>query len=65
MGSDFDGAPAMPEGLEDVSAYPNLFTELASCGYDEDDLMNIAGRNVLRVMREAERTAARLGSAGV
>jgi membrane dipeptidase len=60
VGSDFDGAPAMPEGLEDVSRYPALFAELADRGYSDDELMAIAGRNVLRVMRDAERTAARL-----
>jgi membrane dipeptidase len=60
IGSDFDGAPTMPEGLEDVSRYPALFEELANRGHGDKDLMKIAGRNVLRVMREAERTAARL-----
>jgi membrane dipeptidase len=60
IGSDFDGAPTMPEGLEDVSRYPKLFQELASRGYRDEDLMQIAGRNVLRVMREVERTEARL-----
>ena len=60
IGSDFDGAPTMPEGLEDVSRYPVLVEELASRDYGEQDLMKIAGRNVLRVMREAERTATRL-----
>jgi membrane dipeptidase len=60
IGSDFDGAPTMPEGLEDVSGYPALFEELASCGYGDGDLAKVAGRNVLRVMREAERMAARL-----
>jgi len=60
IGSDFDGASTMPEGLEDVSRYPALFEELASRGFRVEDLMKIAGRNVLRVMREAERTAARL-----
>ena len=29
VGSDFDGLPAMPDGLEDVSKYPALFAELA------------------------------------
>jgi membrane dipeptidase len=62
IGSDFDGAPTMPAGLEDVSMYPALFTELADRGYADKDLMKIAGRNVLRVMRGAERTAARLRS---
>jgi membrane dipeptidase len=60
IGSDFDGAPTMPEGLEDVSCYPALFEELASRGYRDEDLMKIAGRNVVRVMREAERTEGRL-----
>jgi membrane dipeptidase len=60
IGSDFDGAPTMPEGLEDVSRYPALFEELASRGFRDEDLMRIAGRNVLRVIREAEKTGARL-----
>jgi membrane dipeptidase len=60
IGSDFDGAPKMPERLEDVSRYPALFEELASRGYRDEDLMKIAGRNVLRVMREVEQTGARL-----
>jgi membrane dipeptidase len=50
----------MPEGLEDVSRYPALFEELASRGYRDEDHMQIAGRSVLRVMREVERTEARL-----
>ncbi|MDE3113371.1 MAG: dipeptidase [Chloroflexota bacterium] len=57
IGSDFDGAPSMPEGLEDVSRFPALFAELAARGYSDDDLAKIAGRNVLRVMRDAERIA--------
>ena len=60
IGSDFDGSETMPLGLEDVSRYPDLFAELAARGYGDEDLAKVAGRNVLRVMREAERTAARL-----
>jgi membrane dipeptidase len=48
----------MPEGLEDVSGYPALFTELAARGYTDDELRAIAGRNTLRVMREAQRVSA-------
>lgn len=58
IGGDFDGAGSMPEGLEDVSGYPALFDELTSRGYTDDDLVKVAGRNVLRVMRAAERVAA-------
>ena len=60
VGGDFDGARAMPAGLEDVSGYPALFTELAARGYTDEELQQIAGRNVLRVMREAELVATRL-----
>jgi membrane dipeptidase len=58
IGSDFDGSETMPQGLEDVSCYPALFEELRSRGYTDDDLIAIAGRNVLRVMRAAETVAA-------
>ena len=58
VGGDFDGAGSMPAGLEDVSGYPALFAELAARGYRDKDLVRIAGRNVLRVMRRAEAVAA-------
>lgn len=62
LGSDYDGMPPGPVGLEDVSKYPMLFVELLRRGYRDDDLRKIAGRNVLRVMRECERVASRLQS---
>jgi membrane dipeptidase len=63
IGSDFDGIQSTPVGLEDVSTYPALFAELLARGYSESDLEKIAGRNVLRVLRQAESVAARLQSA--
>jgi membrane dipeptidase len=60
LGSDFDGAQAMADGLDDVSRYPALLDELAARGYSDQDLMKITSRNVLRVIREAEAVAARL-----
>ena len=50
----------MPVGLEDVSTFPQLFAELIRRGWSDDDLRKLAGRNVLRVLREAERTSERL-----
>jgi membrane dipeptidase len=50
----------MPEGLEDVSCYPNVFAELLCRGYAEEDLAKIVRGNVLHVMRENERVAERL-----
>ncbi|RMH26237.1 MAG: membrane dipeptidase [Planctomycetota bacterium] len=60
IGSDFDGIGAGPLGLEDVSTFPALFAELARRGYSDADLRAIAGENVLRVMAQVERVAARL-----
>jgi membrane dipeptidase len=60
IGSDFDGIETTPAGLEDVSKYPALTAELLRRGYSDADVKKVLGRNVLRVMREAERVAARL-----
>jgi membrane dipeptidase len=60
VGGDIDGADQMPEGLGDVSCYPALFAELAARGYSEEDLRKVAGRNVLRLMRESEQIASRV-----
>ena len=58
IGGDYDGMDSGPAGMEDVSGYPALFTELARRGYSQADLEKIASRNMLRVMREAEAYAA-------
>jgi membrane dipeptidase len=60
IGSDFDGISYVPAGLEDVSTFPQLFAELIRRGWSDDDMKKLAGRNVLRVMRVAERAAERL-----
>ncbi|MDD3798756.1 MAG: dipeptidase [Novosphingobium sp.] len=58
IGGDYDGMASGPVGMEDVSGYPVLFAELARRGYSQADLEKIASRNILRVMRAAERYAA-------
>lgn len=54
IGSDYDGVPRLPEGLEDVSKFPYLFEELLKRGWEEEDLKKLAGLNFLRVFREVE-----------
>ena len=54
IGGDYDGIPTTPDGLEDVSTYPALFTELARRGYSRAELEKISFRNMMRVMRAAE-----------
>ncbi len=60
IGSDFDGNTHWPEGLSDVSMYPNLFAELVRRGWSDEDLIKIAGGNVLRALEQAEAVARRL-----
>ncbi|MGZ8391869.1 MAG: dipeptidase [Gemmatimonadales bacterium] len=60
IGSDFDGIDTVPVGLEDVSKFPELFAELIRRGWTDADLKKLAGQNVLRALRAAEATAARL-----
>ena len=54
IGGDFDGNSLWPEGLSDVSMYPNLFAELMRRGWSDRDLKLLAGENVLRVLAKAE-----------
>lgn len=46
----------VPRGLEDVSKYPELFAELLRSGqWSVQELKNLAGLNMLRVMRQVEK----------
>ncbi len=58
LGSDFDGISSVPRGLADVSCFPALLAELLRRGYSQQDVELIAGRNLLRVMRQVETAAA-------
>jgi membrane dipeptidase len=60
IGGDFDGNSLWPEGLSDVSMYPNLFAELIRRGWSDKDLKLLAGENVLRAMEQAEAVSRRL-----
>lgn len=60
IGSDFDGIPTVPVGLEDASTFPDLLVELVRRGYSDEELKDIAGRSFLRAMRGAEEASRRL-----
>ena len=60
IGSDYDGVgDSLPEGLKDVSTFPNLIQGLLDRGYNESDIEKILSGNVLRVWRAAEDYAAK------
>jgi membrane dipeptidase len=57
LGSDFDGVDQLPEGLQDVSGYPNLIYELLKRGYTEQNLKQICSENFLRVWTQVLQAA--------
>ncbi len=57
LGGDYDGVANLPVGLEDVSGYPRLLAALADRGWSDEDLVKLAGANVLRTLRDAEAVA--------
>lgn len=60
IGSDFDGVPRLPVGLEDVSTYPRITQELLHRGYQREAIHKILGENILRVLERAENVARQL-----
>jgi membrane dipeptidase len=64
LGSDFDGIPTTPKGLEDVSKFPDLVAELLRRGVSDEDAAKVVGGNVLRVWRDVENVAREMQNAG-
>ncbi|MDE2435361.1 MAG: dipeptidase [Sphingomonadales bacterium] len=58
LGGDMDGIDTGVKGMEDVSKYPALFTELAREGWSQADLEKLASGNMMRVLKAAEAYAA-------
>ena len=55
LGSDFDGVgDSLPDGLKDVSQFPNLIAELLRRGYTKKDIERICYKNVWRVWNAVE-----------
>ncbi|MGB5499167.1 MAG: dipeptidase [Maribacter sp.] len=54
LGSDFDGIPLAPLGLDDVSSYPLITEALADRGYSTEEIHKILGGNLLRVLKANE-----------
>ncbi|MEV7143542.1 dipeptidase [Streptomyces tauricus] len=57
IGGDYDGTPFTPDGLGDVSGYPNLIAELLDRGWSKPDLAKLTWQNSVRVLAAAEDVA--------
>ncbi|MGO8996594.1 MAG: dipeptidase [Polyangiaceae bacterium] len=53
LGSDWDGAPLYPDGIEGVDGLPRITMELVKRGWSDDDVKKVLGENFLRVFAEA------------
>lgn len=54
LGSDYDGMPSAPRGLEDVSKYPAVVAAMLARQMARDDVAKVMGLNLIRVMKEVE-----------
>jgi membrane dipeptidase len=57
LGTDFDGIPDPPEGLEDVSKLPRITEELLRRGHSEEEVRKFLGQNFLRFFSKVEDVA--------
>lgn len=62
IGGDYDGTAFTPDGLDDVSGYPNLIAELLDRGWSRTDLTKLTWQNAVRVLGAAEDVARDLRS---
>ncbi|KAI9489484.1 membrane dipeptidase-domain-containing protein [Zychaea mexicana] len=60
LGADYNGIEVTPEGLEDVSKYPDLFAELIRRGWTKKELKALASDNLLRVWKRVEEVSKEL-----
>lgn len=60
FGSDFDGIPGTPTGLDDIADYPNLVAKLLKRGVSDENVKKVTGANLLRVWKEVEAVSERL-----
>ena len=60
LGSDFDGTPSMPEGLDSAADLPKITEGLLKRGYTGEQIRKILGGNLMRVFKEVEEVSRKL-----
>lgn len=54
IGSDFDGVPALPDGLQTAAALPSVTDRLQQRGLSDEEILKVLGGNFLRVFDAVE-----------
>ena len=62
LGSDFDGIPSSPEGMDSAADLPKITQALMARGYSAEDMNKILGGNFLRVFAKVQEVSRRLQS---
>jgi membrane dipeptidase len=62
LGTDFDGIPDPPAGLEDVSKLLKITEELLRRGHSEEEVRKVLGENFLRFFAKVEEVSRSLSS---
>uniref|UniRef100_A0A8C8S531 Dipeptidase n=1 Tax=Pelusios castaneus TaxID=367368 RepID=A0A8C8S531_9SAUR len=57
FGGDYDGVTTVPQGLEDVSKYPDLIAELLRRNWTAEEVKAALATNLLRVFRKVEKVS--------
>ncbi|HEY2040503.1 MAG TPA: dipeptidase [Edaphobacter sp.] len=54
IGTDFDGIPQPPEGIDSAADLPKVTAALMARGYTAEDMHKLLGENLLRVFRDVQ-----------
>lgn len=57
IGSDYDGVPFLPAGMNGAEDLPLVTYEMLRRGYSEDEIRKVLGENFLRAFAKAEQVA--------
>jgi membrane dipeptidase len=60
LGSDFDGIPSSPEGMDSAADLPKITQALIELGYTATQIRKILGGNFMRVFADVERVSQQL-----
>jgi len=58
IGTDFDGIPALPQGIDSAADLPRITAALAARGHSAEDLHKLLGGNLMRVFAAVQTHAA-------
>jgi membrane dipeptidase len=63
LGSDYDGTPSMPEGMDSAADLPKITEGLVKRGYTAEQIHKILGGNLMRVFHDVQEVSRELKAA--